>query len=42
MTWQKRSNPFVIALWRSQLHGLFETHTVLLTLSHQRDRRATA
>lgn len=33
MNWQKRSNPFVIALVRSPLHGLFETHTMLITLT---------
>ena len=33
MNWQKLSNPFVIALLRSPLHGLFDTHTMLITLT---------
>jgi hypothetical protein len=33
MNWQKLYNPFVIALLRSPLHGLFDTHTMLITLT---------
>jgi hypothetical protein len=33
MNWQKLSTPFVIALLRSPLHGRFDTHTMLLTLT---------
>jgi len=33
MNWQKLSNPFVITLLRSPQHGLFDTHTMLLTLT---------
>jgi deazaflavin-dependent oxidoreductase (nitroreductase family) len=33
MNWQKLYNPFVITLLRSPLHSLFDTRTMLLTIT---------